>query len=112
MYINYTKALANTYREEKSLRYVVMVAKFLDDNQPKTKRIRTIRTIPNSIDLIKFHLIRQILAKFSEVESEWTVHLSKFRKRKINFLCRVPLLHTAGGCVKLENFKSQPCNNG
>ena len=111
MYINYTKALANTYREEKSLRYVVMVAKFLDDNQPKTKRIRT---IPNSIDLIKFHLICQILAKFSEVESERTVHLSKFRKRKRkkNFLCRVPLLHTAGGCVKLGNFKSQPCNNG
>ena len=68
-------------REEKSLRYVVMVAKFLDDNQPKTNSKR-IRTIPNAIDLIQFHLISQILAKFSEVESEWTVHLSKFRKRK------------------------------
>ena len=78
-----------------------MVAKFLDDNQPKTKRIRT---IPNSIDLIKFHLIRQILAKFSEVESEWTVHLSKFRKRKRNFLCRVPLLHTAG-VRKIRKFQ-------
>ena len=60
-----------------------MVAKFLDDNQPKTKRIRTIRTIPNSIDLIKFHLIRQILAKFSEVESEWTVHLSLEKEKEI-----------------------------
>ena len=69
MYINYKSLGKYPYREEKSLRYVVMVAKFLDDNQPKTKRIRT---IPNSIDLIKFHSIRQILAKFSEVESEWT----------------------------------------
>ena len=43
------------YREEKSLRHVAMVAKFLDDKKP----------ISNFIDLIQFHLICQMLAKFS-----------------------------------------------
>ena len=36
------------YREEKSLRHVAMVAKFLDDNKPK------------KTDLIHFHLIWRI----------------------------------------------------
>ena len=46
-------------REEKSLRHVAMVAKFLDDNKPKW-----IRTVSNFIDLIQFHLICQMLKKF------------------------------------------------
>ena len=36
-----------------------MVAKFLDGNKPK------IRTVSNFLDLIQFHLICQVLAKFS-----------------------------------------------
>ena len=55
---------------------------------------KCIRTVSNFIDPIQFHLICQMLAKFSGVESEMTV--SKFRKRKRNFLCLVPLLHKAG----------------
>ena len=48
-------------REEKSQCHVAMVAKFLDDN----KLIKSIRTISNYTDLIQFHLIWQIMAKFS-----------------------------------------------
>ena len=59
-------------REEKSLRHVAMVAKFLDDNRSKT----CIRTASNFIDLIQFHLICQMLAKFSGFEFVRTV--SKF----------------------------------
>ena len=51
-----------------------MIAKFLDDNKPKTW------TVSNFIDLIQFHLICQMLAKFFGVEFERTV--SKFWKRK------------------------------
>ena len=60
-------------RVEKSLRYVAMVAKFLDDHKPKTSLKRCIRTASNFIDLNQIHLIWQMLAKFSRVESERTV---------------------------------------
>ena len=43
---------------------------------------------------IQFHLIGQMLAKVSGVESEGTV--SEFRKRTRNFLCCVHLLRKAG----------------
>ena len=78
------------YKEEKSLRHVAMVAKFLDDNKPKTSFKRWIRTVSNFIDLIQFPSICQMLAKFSG--SEKTV--SKLRKR--TFLCCVRSLHKAG----------------
>ena len=55
--------VAQFNREEKSLRHVAMVAKFLDDNKPKTSLKKWIRII-NVIDFIQFHLICQILAKF------------------------------------------------
>ena len=43
-----------------------MVAKCLDDNKPKIHlKSKLIRTVPNFIDLIQFHLICQVLAKFS-----------------------------------------------
>ena len=65
------------YREEKStLHHVAMVAKFLDDNKPKTSHKKWIRTASNFIDLIPFYLIWQMLAKFSRVESERTVSKS------------------------------------
>ena len=60
------------------LRHVAMVAKFLDDNQPKTWIHRCFKPYP--FDLIQFHIICQMLAKFSGVEFETTV--SKFWKRK------------------------------
>ena len=53
------------YREEKSLRHVAMIAKFLDDNKPIKSPEKSIPTISNFTDLIQFHLIWQILAKFS-----------------------------------------------
>ena len=68
-----------------------MVAKFLDENKAKTSLKKRIRTVPNVIDLIQFHLICKNLVKLSEVESERMV--SKLRKIKIKFLCCVH--HTA-----------------
>ena len=60
-------------REEKSLRHVAVVAKYLDNHKPKTSLKRCIRTASNFIDLNQIHLIWQMLAKFSRVESERTV---------------------------------------
>ena len=73
-----------------------MVAKFLDDNKPKTslkKRIRTVSNI-NFDYLIQFHLTCLMMAKFSGVKSERTV--SKFRKRERKFWRRARLLRKAG----------------
>ena len=42
-------------REEKTLRHVAMVVKFLDENKPK-KKVNS-HTVSNFIDLIQFHLI-------------------------------------------------------
>ena len=53
-----------SYREEKSLRHIAMVAKFLDDNKPKTSLKKQIHTVTNLINLVRFHLICQMLAKF------------------------------------------------
>ena len=47
-------------REERSLRHVAMVAKFLDDNKPKN----SLRTVQNFINFIQFHLMCQMFAKF------------------------------------------------
>ena len=52
-------------REEKSLRHVGTVAKFLDDNKPKTPleiNKKRIRTVSNFDDLIQFHIICQMTA--------------------------------------------------
>ena len=62
-----------------------MVAKFLDDNKIENSLKKWIRTFLNLIDLIQFHFICEMLAKFSGVESETSVF--KFRKRKRKFLC-------------------------
>ena len=51
-------------REEKSLRLAATVAKFLDNNKPKTSLKKLIRTVSNFDDLIKFHLICQMLRNF------------------------------------------------
>ena len=81
-------------REEKSFCHVAMVAKFVDDNKPKTSLKKYgIRTASNFIDLIQFHLIWQMLAKFSKVESDRTV--SKFGRGKRQLLCCVHRLHKA-----------------
>ena len=63
-----------------------MVAKFLDDNELKMS-LKSIRTVSKFIDLIQFHLICQLLAKFSAVETERTVFRFKKKKKKIFVLC-------------------------
>ena len=63
------------------LRHVAMVAKFLDDNQPKIWIHRCFKPYP--FDLIQFYIICQMLAKFSGFVFETTV--SKFWKRKRKF---------------------------
>ena len=67
-------------REEKLLRHVAMVAKFLDYNKPKIHLKSKFALFQTSIiDLIQFHLICQMLAKLFCIEFERTV--SEFRKR-------------------------------
>ena len=83
--------LAN--REEKLLCHVAMVAKFLDENKPKTSLKKWICTVSNFIDLVQFRLICQMLGKFSWVKSERTA--SKF-----SVSSSMPLvLASNGGCV-------------
>ena len=60
-------------REEKSLHHIALVAEFLDDDKPKMSLKKWIHTVSNFIDPIKFHLICQVLAKFSGVESKRTI---------------------------------------
>ena len=91
--------LKGLYREEKSLRHVVKVAKLLDDNKPKTSLKKWIYCVLNFIVLIQFHLILQILAKFSQVESERTVF--KCRKRKTTFVLCSPRMKRA---CEIRNF--------
>ena len=86
-----------------------MIAIFLDHNKPKTSLKKWIHPVSNFIHLIQFHLICQMLTKFSVVESKRTV--SKFRKRKRKILCCVHW-HSISGCVKLGSFRLQSCNNG
>ena len=63
-------------------RHVAMVAQFLVDNKLKTSLQKWICTVSNFTDLIQFHLIYQMLAKFSGVEDKRTI--SRFRKRNRN----------------------------
>ena len=59
---------------KKSLRHVTTVEKFLDSGQsdkPKTSLQKSKScTVPNFIDLIQFHFICRMLAKYSGVKSE------------------------------------------
>ena len=77
-------------REEKSLRHVAMVAKFLDDKKPK-------RHLKSGFALFQTTSILFNLSNDGEifwVKSKRTV--CKFRKRKTNFLCYAHQLHKAG----------------
>ena len=66
-------------------RHVAMVAQFLVDKKLKTSLQKWICTVSNFTDLIQFHLICQMLAKFWGFDYKRTV--SRFRKRKRNILC-------------------------
>ena len=50
-----------------------MLAKFLDDNKPKTSLMEGICTVSNFIDLIQIYLICQKLEKFSGVKFKRSV---------------------------------------
>ena len=63
-------------------RHVAIVAQFLVDNKLKTSLQKWICTVSNFTNLIQFHLICQMLAKFSGVEYKRTI--SRFRKRNRN----------------------------
>ena len=85
-----------------------MVVKFLDDNKLKTSLKKWIHAVSKFIDLIQFHVICQMLAKFSGVESERTV--SKFRIRKRKFC--VVLIYSIKRAREIRSFVSQSCNDG
>ena len=73
-----------SYREEKSLRHVAMVAKCLDDNKSKRHLISGFALFQlHRSCLISFHLSN--VGEIFWVECERTA--SKFRKRKRKFLC-------------------------
>ena len=57
--------LTHPNREDKSLRHVSMVAKFLDDNKPKKSLKSLFALFQTSPILINFILTWQILEKFS-----------------------------------------------
>ena len=99
-------------REEKLLRNIAMLAKFLNDKKPKTSLEKLICTVSNFINLIHFHLICQMLMKFSGVESERII--SKFPKRKkncvvftysINQACEIRKCHVAVMQQQLSNVQ-------
>ena len=92
----------------KLLRHVATIAKFLDDNKPKTSLKKSIRTVSNFFNLTQFNLIRKILAKLSEVEPEKTV--SGLEKEQENFVLCLPIPWS--GHVKLGSFMSQTYNDG
>ena len=71
-------------RGKKSLRHVSTVAKFLDDNKPKTWLKKWIRTVSNFIHFISYHLICQILATLFQVLNPKGQDLS-LQKGKENF---------------------------
>ena len=91
-------------REEKSLRHVAMVVKFLDDNEQKRHLKSEFTLFQNSSILFHFVLISEMLAKFSGVESERIVsNLCSYR------IC-VHLLHK--GAREIRSLMSQSCNDG
>ena len=76
------------YKEdEKSLRHVAVIAKFLDDSKPNCR-------LKCEFPLVQFHLLCKILEKLSGADSGRII--SEFRKRRRNFLCCVHQLHKAG----------------
>ena len=82
-------------REEKWLRHVAMVANFwMTTNRKHHLKSEFALFQTSTVISFKFHLICQMLAKFSGVKSEKTV--SKFRKRKRQFLRCARLLRKAG----------------
>ena len=76
--------------KEKSSRHVAMVVKFLDDNKPKTSLEKWIHTLSKFIDLMQFHFICQIMAKFSGVKSVRIVSEFRGRKRKFCLVLSTP----------------------
>ena len=95
----------STNREEKSLRHVAVVAKFLDDNTPKKSLIKWIRTVSNFMDFIQFHVICQILAKFLGLNPKGR-YLS-LQKGKENFY--VVFTCSIKRARGIRKFMSQPC---
>ena len=84
-------------REEKSLRHIAMVAKFLDDNKPKASLKKRIHTVTNLIDLIRFHLFCQMLAKFQGLNPK-RPYLSLEKKRQ--FLCCAHQYFIKQACIR------------
>ena len=82
-------------REEKSLRHAVLDRKILDDSKPKIHLKSKF-----ALGCFKLHRSYSISFNLSNVgEIFWIKSeriVSKFRKRKRNFLCCAHLLHKAG----------------
>ena len=80
-------------------------ARLLDDNKPKTlTEKKWIRTVSNFISLIQFHLICQMLVKFSGVESE-----IKFRRIVRSLRTTAELKKIRWNCPKTDkNAKNTP----
>ena len=91
-----------------------MVAKFLDDNKPKTSLKKWIRPVSNFVDFIPFQLICQILATLFQVLNPKGQDLS-LQKGKENFYVvftcsikwarEIRKFHVAVGQQRLENVQ-------
>ena len=91
-----------------------MVAKFLDDNKPKTSLKKRIRTVSNFVDFIPFHLICQILATLFQVLNPKGQNLSLLKGKEnfyVVFTCsikwagEIKKFHVAVGQQRLENVQ-------
>ena len=70
------------FREEKSLRHVAMVAKFLDDNKPKTSREFTLFQTPSI--LFNFNQFVECWQNFLRLNPK-VPYLSLEKEKKGNF---------------------------
>ena len=92
-------------REEKSLRYLAIVAKFLDDSKPKTALESKFALFQTS--LILFNVIIKFVKYWRNLELNPKGLYLSLEKEKENF-CVV----FTYGRVKLGRFMSQSCDDG
>ena len=88
--------LPNTNREEKSLRHVSMVAKFLDDNKTK-KSLKS---------LFALFQTSSILFSFIQFDKSWRIEIIFYIKRLLVFKCCI-----AGKLSNINLAKTKYCNS-
>ena len=91
--------LESTYREEKSLRHVAMLANFVDNNKPRMSLRKWIRTVSRSSTIL-FNCI-QFVKNVGEIFWGW---IRKLRKEKENF-CAVSGTYVIKRAREIRKFR-------